>query len=69
MTNNKAYNIMTLCKLRGIDKDSEEAEAMKEWTVLQLLNAIQESRNSKTKESEEDEFDISLTRRIGCEHR
>ena len=60
---------MTLCKLRGIDKDSEEAEAMKEWTVLQLLNAIQEARNSKTKESEEDEFDISLTRRIGCEHR
>jgi|TARA_R110000803_G_scaffold107644_1_gene175794 hypothetical protein len=68
MTNNKAYNIMTLCKLRGIDRDSEEAEDMKNWTVLQLLNAIQEARNSSTEDPEE-EIDISLTRRIGCEHR
>lgn len=68
MTKNKAYNIMTLCKLRGIDPESDEAKDMENWSVLQLLNAIQEVRTSKTEEPE-DEFDPSLTRRIGCEHR
>lgn len=59
---------MTLCKLRGIDPESDEAKDMENWSVLQLLNAIQEVRTSKTEEPE-DEFDPSLTRRIGCEHR
>jgi hypothetical protein len=68
MTKNKAYNIMTLCKLKGIDPESGEAKEMENWSVLQLLNAIQEARTSKADDPEE-QFDPSLTRRIGCEHR
>jgi hypothetical protein len=68
MTKNKAYNIMTLCKLKGINPESDEAKDMENWSVLQLLNAIQEVRTSTTDDPEE-EFDPSLTRRIGCEHR
>ena len=45
--NNKAFNISTLCNLRGISTDSDEAEAMKEWTVLQLLNAIKAERDAR----------------------
>ena len=63
--NNKAFNINTLCELRGIDRASEEALAMKEWTVLQLLNAIKEERDARKNKEEEDE-DISLSSRVGC---
>jgi len=69
--NSKAFNINTLCNLRGISPDSDEAEAMKEWTVLQLLNAIKVERDNRKvpppPEPEEEE-DISISRRVGCEH-
>lgn len=70
--NSKALNITTLCNLRGISLESEEAEEMKSWTVLQLLNAIKAERDARKKpevpEVPEDEFDVSLSRRVGCEH-
>jgi len=65
MTNSKSYNIMVLCNLKGIDKDSEEAEQMKSWTVLQLLNAINEERQKDKRVPVEDE---SFSKRAGCEH-
>ena len=78
MTNSKAFNIMTLCKLRGIDPESEEAVKMNDMSVLDLLNAIKAERDTKREqneiqpapepESEEEEFDISLSRRVGCQH-
>jgi len=71
--NSKSYNINTLCNLRGISLDSDEANDMKNWTVLQLLNAIKAERDNRKAppppepETEEDD-DISISRRIGCEH-
>ena len=44
MTKNKAYNIKMLCRYKGIPEDSLEAQEFKDWSVLQLLNAIQEAR-------------------------
>ena len=66
--NNKAFNINTLCELRGIDNTSEEALAMKDWTVLKLLNAIKEERDARKPQPEpkEEEEDISLSSRVGC---
>ena len=66
MTKNKSYNITLLCNLRGIDKDSEEAEHMKTWSVLQLLTAIDEERKrvNNTPPVEDDSF----TKRAGCEY-
>lgn len=71
--NNKAFNINTLCELRGIDSNSEEAVAMKEWTVLQLLNAIKEERDNRKRKPEPEpevveEDDISLSSRVGCSY-
>ena len=72
--NNKAFNISTLCNLRGISTDSDEAEAMKGWTVLQLLNAIKAERDARKAppppdpEDPEDPEDISLSRRVGCQY-
>ncbi len=76
MTNSKAFNIMTLCKLRGIDPESEEAVKMNDMSVLDLLNAIKSERDTKSEQkeiqpapdSEEEEFDISLSRRVGCQY-
>ncbi len=78
MTNSKAFNIMTLCKLRGIDTDSDEAKDMNSMSVLDLLNAIKAERDIKREhkeiqsapepDSDEEEFDISLSRRVGCQH-
>ena len=56
---------MVLCNLRGIDQNSEEAEQMKSWSVLQLLNAINEERQKDKRVPVEDE---SFTKRAGCEH-
>ena len=74
MTNSKAFNIMTLCKLRGIDPESEEALKMNDMSVLDLLNAIKVERETKKEQKDiqpepeepEEEFDISLSRRVGC---
>lgn len=79
--NNKAFNITTLCNLRGISTDSEEAEAMKEWTVLQLLNAIKAERDARKpppppevpedpQDPEDPEVpeDLSISRRVGCQY-
>lgn len=67
--NSKALNITTLCNLRGISLESEEAEDMKSWTVLQLLNAIKAERDARKKpEGPDDDIDVSLSRRVGCEH-
>lgn len=74
MTNSKAFNIMTLCKLKGIDPDSEEAKLMNEMSVLDLLNAIKTEKDNKKEiqpapESEsDDEFDVSLSSRVGCRY-
>jgi hypothetical protein len=74
MTNSKAFNIMTLCKLRGIDPDSEEAMNMNDMSVLDLLNAIKAERDAKKEqkeiqpEPEEEEEDYSLSRRAGCQY-
>jgi hypothetical protein len=102
MTSNKAYNISILCRLQRISRDSEGAIEYEKWTVLKLLNAIKEIRESRVKdlcahhrvetdskqadtfrewtvsklmdaldepsEEEEDEYDPSITRRIGCVH-
>ena len=49
--------------------ESEEAEDMKSWTVLQLLNAIKAERDARKKpEGPDDDIDVSLSRRVGCEH-
>ena len=66
--NSKAYNITTLCNLRGISIESEEAESMKTWTVLQLLNAIKAERDARKAPPEPDEMDISISRLVGCQH-
>ena len=50
MTNNKAYNISVLCRLKRIPTDSDEADEMKKWTVLKLLNAIKEIREQRVGE-------------------
>jgi len=99
MTNNKAYNISVLCRLKRIPTDSDEADEMKKWTVLKLLNAIKEIREQRVGElcdhrgveldskqactfrewtvsklmdaldtPPEEEFDVSITRRVGCVH-
>lgn len=67
MTHSKSYNIMVLCNLRGIEQNSEEAEQMKSWSVLELLNAINEERQ-KDKIVPTHNEDDSFTRRAGCEH-
>ena len=69
MTKNKALNVDTLCKLRNIDPNSEEAQEYYTWSVLQLLNAIKEERDNKKAAPEpEPEPDTSLSRMVGCEH-
>lgn len=57
MTNSKAYNIKILCELKGIDPDSEEANSFSSWKVLDLLNAIRDTR-------EEEEPDVSILSRL-----
>ena len=94
MTSNKAYNIATLCQLKGIPVDSEEAKAFESWTILKLLNAIKELKEQrsiqvsnhlgidtdtvrgwtinkimgKLNEEKNEDFDTSITRRVGCVH-
>jgi hypothetical protein len=72
--NSKAFNITTLCNLRGISTESEEAESMKTWTVLQLLNAIKAERDARKAppppepEPEPEEMDTSISRLVGCQY-
>lgn len=98
MTNNKAYNVSILCRLKRISKDSDEAREFEKWTVLKLLNAIKETREHRVSElcvrcdldldskqantirewtisklmdkldEPEEEYDTSITRRVGCVH-
>jgi len=76
MTNSKAFNIMTLCSLKGIDPELDEAICMNTMSVLDLLNSIKTEReikkdNSKRAESHsdsEEDCDISLSRRAGCQY-
>lgn len=50
MTNNKAYNVSILCRLKGVSRDSGEAGEFEKWTVLKLLNAIKEAREQRVRE-------------------
>jgi hypothetical protein len=71
MTRNKAYNIRLLCKYRGIDVDSLEAQEFKDWSILQLLNAIKEAKEnppSQNNPPEEEEDDESLMQRKGSRY-
>jgi hypothetical protein len=99
MTTNKTYNISILCRLRRILVDSDEAQEFQSWTILKLLNAIKQIRETRVvelcdrkkvevdskqgktigewtvsklmdtlDEPEEEDFDVSITRRVGCVH-
>ena len=72
MTRNKAYNIRLLCKYRGIELDSLEAQEFEDWSVLQLLNAIREARlnpqGPKVADDGDDDEDESLISRAGSRY-
>ena len=72
---NKAYFVNSLCKLKGIDPESEEAKGYYALKVVDLLIEIKKNRRDPEPEpepepvpepqEEEEEFP-SLARRLGC---
>jgi hypothetical protein len=50
-----------LCDLHKIELDSKQAKAYREWTVSKLMDKLDEP-------PEEEEYDPSITRRLGCVH-
>jgi hypothetical protein len=68
---NKAYFVNSLCKLKGLDPESEEAKGYYDLKVVDLLIEIKKNRPDATPapepepQEEEDEFP-SLAQRLGC---
>lgn len=68
---NKAYFVNSLCQLKGLDPQSEEAQGFYALKVVDLLIEIKKSKPDATPEpepvpqEEEEEFP-SLARRLGC---
>jgi hypothetical protein len=73
---NKAYFVKRLCELRGLDPQSEEAQALYSLKVVELLTEIKKSKSlpepepepepePQQEEDEEEEF-LTFAQRLGC---
>lgn len=69
---NKAYFVKRLCDLRGLDPQSEEAQALYSLKVVELLTEIKNSKPGEPvpepeqeDEEEEGEF-LTFAQRLGC---
>lgn len=64
---NKAYFIRKLCKLRNIDPESEEAEQLEKRKIVDILIDIKnENEKLEIKDSEEEEEELTFSKRAGC---
>ena len=52
--------VMEMCDRKKIEMDSKQAKTIRDWTVSKLMDELDEP--------EDDEFDVSITRRVGCVH-
>ena len=68
---NKAYFVKRLCDLRGLDPQSEEAQALYSLKVVELLSEIKKSKpgepepEPEPEDEEEGEF-LTFAQRLGC---
>lgn len=71
MTNTKSHQVRILCRLKGIDLESEEANEFYSKTVVELITEIKRIRDGNPDSGDDVEVteeDYSFSSRAGCRY-